>query len=183
MIVALARKLVIAPWRFVTTGETLEGVILRPAGRTPGRAFPYLLGARLAFRPTAVLTIRGGGTPYSNMALMPTERMGPPPGALPPMRMTASWSRIQTVLPHTSLWHEDAPQWQAPLGSSTDRHRRRRSYAKSPCRSSSFLREPATNQKRLLDRKSHIQVRIHFPPTESLQTLGPLRDESSCGWK
>src|SRR5262252_10966098 len=22
---------------------------------------------------------------------MPTERMGPPPGALPPMRMTASW--------------------------------------------------------------------------------------------
>jgi hypothetical protein len=23
---------------------------------------------------------------------MPTERMGPPPGALPPMRMTASWS-------------------------------------------------------------------------------------------
>jgi hypothetical protein len=38
------------------------------------------------------LTIRGGGKPYSNMALMPTERMGPPPGALPPMRMTASWS-------------------------------------------------------------------------------------------
>src|SRR5438552_6117640 len=31
MIVALARKLVIALWRFVTTGETLEGVILRPA--------------------------------------------------------------------------------------------------------------------------------------------------------
>jgi hypothetical protein len=28
MIVALARKLVIALWRFVTTGETLEGVIL-----------------------------------------------------------------------------------------------------------------------------------------------------------
>src|SRR5438309_1320054 len=23
---------------------------------------------------------------------MPTKRMGPPPGALPPMRMTASWS-------------------------------------------------------------------------------------------
>src|SRR5438876_1038251 len=31
MIVALARKLVIALWRFVTTGETLEGVVLRPA--------------------------------------------------------------------------------------------------------------------------------------------------------
>src|SRR5437764_1662598 len=32
MIVALARKLLIALWRFVTTGEVLEGVILRPAG-------------------------------------------------------------------------------------------------------------------------------------------------------
>ena len=32
MIVALARKLVIALWRFVTSGETLEGVVLRPAG-------------------------------------------------------------------------------------------------------------------------------------------------------
>ena len=31
MIVALARKLVIALWRFVTTGESLEGVVLRPA--------------------------------------------------------------------------------------------------------------------------------------------------------
>src|SRR5499427_4486362 len=32
MIVALARKLLIALWRFVATGETSEGVILRPAG-------------------------------------------------------------------------------------------------------------------------------------------------------
>src|SRR5438874_5572310 len=32
MIVALARQLLVALWRFVTTGETLEGVILRPAG-------------------------------------------------------------------------------------------------------------------------------------------------------
>jgi transposase len=31
MIVALARKLLIALWRLVTTGEVLEGVILRPA--------------------------------------------------------------------------------------------------------------------------------------------------------
>ena len=35
MIVALARKLMIALWRFVTTGETLEGVILRPARLRP----------------------------------------------------------------------------------------------------------------------------------------------------
>ena len=31
MIVALACKLVVALWRFVTTGEPLEGVVLRPA--------------------------------------------------------------------------------------------------------------------------------------------------------
>src|SRR5690348_8627377 len=31
MIVALARKLLIALWRFVTTGEAPEGVVLRPA--------------------------------------------------------------------------------------------------------------------------------------------------------
>ena len=31
MIVALARKLLIALWRFATSGEALEGVILRPA--------------------------------------------------------------------------------------------------------------------------------------------------------
>jgi transposase len=30
MIVVLARKLVIALWRFVTTGEPLECVVLRP---------------------------------------------------------------------------------------------------------------------------------------------------------
>jgi transposase len=32
MLVALAGKLLIALWRFVTTGETFAGIILRPAG-------------------------------------------------------------------------------------------------------------------------------------------------------
>ena len=32
MIAALSRKLLIALWRFVTTGEISEGIILRPAG-------------------------------------------------------------------------------------------------------------------------------------------------------
>jgi transposase len=31
MVVALARKLLIALWRFVATGEPPEGVVLRPA--------------------------------------------------------------------------------------------------------------------------------------------------------
>ena len=36
-------------------------------------------------------------------------------------------------------------------------------------------KEPTTNQKSLLDTKSPIQVRIHFPPAVSLQTRGPAR--------
>jgi transposase len=32
MIVALARKLLIALWRYTTTGEIPDGVVLRPAG-------------------------------------------------------------------------------------------------------------------------------------------------------
>jgi transposase len=31
MVVALARKLLIALWRFVTTGDVPQGMVLRPA--------------------------------------------------------------------------------------------------------------------------------------------------------
>src|SRR6516164_8988688 len=66
----------------------------------PERSMPLttIFGARAgAFSRTAELTIRGGGKPYSNLALMPTDRMGPPPGASPPMRMIASWLMIPPV--------------------------------------------------------------------------------------
>src|SRR5438445_13075327 len=43
MIVALARKLMIALWRFVTTGETLEGV---QQAKAPGYSILSLFGAR-----------------------------------------------------------------------------------------------------------------------------------------
>ena len=38
-------------------------------------------------------------------------------------------------------------------------------------------KEPTTNQKQRLDRKSPIRVRIHFPPPESLRTIGPSAAE------
>jgi transposase len=38
MIVALARKLIIALWRFVTAGEPLEGVVLRSGRSCPRRS-------------------------------------------------------------------------------------------------------------------------------------------------
>jgi hypothetical protein len=50
------------------------------------------LGARARYSADCRIAIRGGGKPYSNVALMPIERMGPPPAASPQMRMTASWS-------------------------------------------------------------------------------------------
>src|SRR5205807_5192890 len=84
--------------------------------------------SRWLFSTTAELTIRGGGKPYSNMALMPTDRMDPPPGASPPMRMTASWSGSNDPTVYKFVARR-CPQWRAPLGSSTDRHR---SYAKAP---------------------------------------------------
>jgi hypothetical protein len=52
--------------------------------------------------------------------LMPTERMGPPPGALPPMRMTASWSGSNDPTAYKSVTRR-CTQWRALLGSSADR--------------------------------------------------------------
>ena len=41
-------------------------------------------------------------------------------------------------------------------------------------------KEPVTNQKPLLDRKSPIQVRIHLPPAESQQTSGSGSDDAQA---
>src|SRR4029077_13406792 len=103
MIVALARKLVIALWRFVTTGEPLEGVALRPAsykGYRNEHTTQHHSALALAFSTTAELRSEVAGRRIRTWHLMPTDRMGPPPGASPPMRMTASWSG-STILPHT----------------------------------------------------------------------------------
>ena len=54
--------------------------------------------------------------PVADVAPMPTERMGPPPGASPPMRMTASWLGSKRTCRIQVWWREAAPQWRAPLG-------------------------------------------------------------------
>jgi len=149
---------------------------------------------------------------------MPTERMGPPPGASPPMRMTASWSGSNNPTAYKSVAPSSAPMASSPriLNRPTDSHRpdteamqkaRLAVHRRSACSGLKALRntsgarrhtaklcsrfgpltpsarsanlitgdgtkngfpapnkEPATNQKRLLDRKSPIQVRIHLPP-------------------
>ena len=152
------------------------------------------------------------------MALMPTERMGPPPGALPPMRMTASWSGSERTDRIQVCGARSAPNGELPSDPPQTRHLRRRSYAPvavhhpSVCSGVKALRntsaarrqaaklcyrfgpltpsarsanliagdgtkngfpapnkEPAKSQKRLLDRKSPIQVRIRFPSAASQQ--------------
>src|SRR5215813_13227560 len=63
---------------------------------------------------------------------MPTDRMAPPPGASPPMRMTASWSgpqptyRIQVCGVKTRL------KWRVPLGPFAEHRSRGRELCKSP---------------------------------------------------
>ena len=61
MIVALARKLIIALWRFVATGEPFEGVVLRPAPEKADRnehSTQHHSARALAVSTTAELTIQ-----------------------------------------------------------------------------------------------------------------------------
>ncbi len=90
-----------------------------PQAKAPRTASSPYSALVLAFSADCRLTIRGGGKPYSNMALMPTERMGPPPGASPPMRMAASWSGSNDPTAYKSVARR-CLQWRAPLGSSTE---------------------------------------------------------------
>jgi hypothetical protein len=59
---------------------------------------------------------------------MPTDRMGPPPGASPPMRMTASWSGSNDPTAYKSVTRRCAPMASSPR---ILRHRPLRSYAKA----------------------------------------------------
>jgi hypothetical protein len=65
MIMPLARKRLIAPWRLVTTGEAPHGVVLRPAipAESDGNRLSSEIerGSTTCCRPA--LPIRGGGDP------------------------------------------------------------------------------------------------------------------------
>jgi hypothetical protein len=181
--------------------------------------------SRSLFSRAAKLRSEVAGSRVRTWHLMPTDRMGPPPGASPPMRMTASWSGSTDPTAYKSVARRCAPMASFPriLNRPTGTNQTPR-YAKSPSRSSSSLpvlrrqgaakhklarrqaaklcyrfgpltpfcalhepdrsdgtkngfpaanKEPTTNQKLLLDRKSPIQVRIQFPPGESPRTFGP----------
>src|ERR1700757_5512960 len=98
--------------------------------------------SRWVFSTTAELTIRGGGMPYSTLALDADRENGPAARSFAADAHDCIMVRIN-ILPHTSLWHEDARQWRAPLGSfnrPTDNHHQTPKLCKKPCRSSSSRR-------------------------------------------
>ena len=118
MIVALARKLLIALWRLVTTGEVPEGV--RPAAGGVNRHDRALQEQTVsARRPQTCdelpMTIRGGGDPTLIHGFDAAMRMGPPPGASPPMRMAASWFGSPRIHRIQGCGAMIRARWRAPL--------------------------------------------------------------------
>ena len=123
----------------------MEGVVLRPATRNGLRGTSIALStirrSRWLFSTTAELRSEVAGSRIRTWHLMPTDRMGPPPGASPPMRMTASWSGSTDPTAYKSVARRCAPMASSPriLNRPTGTNQTPR-YAKSPSRSSSSLR-------------------------------------------
>src|ERR1700730_11966248 len=98
---------------------------------------------------------------------MPTERMAPPPGASPPMRMTASWSGSNDPTAYKSVTRRSVPNGELPSDpQQTDRQAptRHRNYAKSPSCNSSSRSEP--------DRRRRDEERPQQRPTLSARQRG-----------
>jgi hypothetical protein len=66
------------------------------------------------FSTTAELRSEVAGCRIRTWHLMPTERMDPPPGALPPMRMTASWSGSNHPAAYKFVARRCAPMASSP---------------------------------------------------------------------
>ena len=101
MIVALARKLLIALWRLVTTGE------VRQAGPSPGLTTCGTF-LQCVIDTELRMTIRGGGNPTSHMVFEPRFRMGPPPRSFAADAYDCIMVAILTDLPNTSLWRDSS---------------------------------------------------------------------------
>src|ERR1700730_3824275 len=73
---------------------------------------------------------------------MPTERMGPAARSFAADAHDCIMVRIQTDLPHTSVWREDAPNGELPSDDHADINRRHQTLKlrKGPSRGSSSLR-------------------------------------------
>ena len=107
MIVALARKLLIALWRMVTTGEVPRGVVLRSGLNRRQEVQAQSCGTSGDVDTHGwSLTIRGGGDPSRNMVIEPFVRMGPPPRSLAAEANDCFMVRTRRVQPNTRLRRE-----------------------------------------------------------------------------
>src|SRR5215471_8675207 len=102
---------------------------------------------------------------------MPTDRMGPPPGASPPMRMTASWSGSNDPTAYKSVTRRSVPNGELPSDpQQTDRQPpdQTRSYAKSPpCL---FIVAPRAQA----SRRCETQAPLGGTPPKLCYRFGPL---------
>jgi hypothetical protein len=105
------------------------------------------------------------------MALMPTGRMGPPPGALPPMRMTASWSGSNDPTEYKSAARRCAADGELPSDpqqTTTDRHRPDRKLCKKPV--SPFIIAPRAQA----SRRCETQASLGGKAAKLCYRFGPL---------
>jgi transposase len=107
MILALARKLLIALWRLAPARCRRASPCVRPHEGFCG-----------ADDNQPQMTNRGSGAPMSDMALAPRSRMDPPPRSSPADAHDCIMVPIRPDRPNTSLWRGRPRQWQAPLGPS-----------------------------------------------------------------
>src|SRR5690349_4620413 len=103
--------------------------------------------------------------------------MGPPPGALPPMRMTASWSGSNRPTEYKSVARRCAPMASSPriLNRPTDRHRPETDAMQSPPRRSSSLRV-LRRQGAAKHKQRQAARRQALLPFRSLDPLRALRE-------
>src|ERR1700731_280026 len=112
---------------------------------------------------------------------MPTERMGPPPGASPPMRMTASWSGSNDPTAYKSVTRRSVPNGELRSDpQQTDRQAptRHRNYAKSPSCNSSSRSEP-DRRRRDEERLYRSEQKTADKPKHGLTGKAPYKFESS----
>src|SRR5258708_24508482 len=114
------------------------------SGRLKGRREEHLLtysALALAFRADCRLTIRGGGNRQLTWHRCRRREWGPPPGASPPMRMTASWSGSKRTYRIQVCGAKMRPNGELPSDHYADRRRKTPELRKrSPSRGSSSLR-------------------------------------------
>src|SRR5271166_6053721 len=86
-----------------------------------GQPLSTIRRSRWLFSTTAELTTRGGGKPYSNMALDADRKNGPAARSFAADAYDCIMVRIKRSYRIQVCGTKTRPQWRAPLGSSTDR--------------------------------------------------------------